>query len=143
MGALALLLASAVCIAAPVRQDPNGSLTVKVGPLTGMVTAYDSVGGRFNLRVGSLRTRDGLSQKIPWFVDSGAKVGDTLVVNGTALSEPRPRTFRQVFRSARVGTRSMFPSVIAPPSAGCWMLTFTSGPMKARLAVVVRPRPVD
>jgi hypothetical protein len=144
MGALALLLTSALCMAAPVQQQSNGSLVVKAGPLTGAVTSYDTVDGRFSLRVGRERTRIGLSQKIPWFPVAGTVVGDTLVVTGRALSLPRPRSFRQTFRAAQElggSQRTMFPSVIAPPSAGCWRLTFTTGPTTASIAVLIRPRP--
>ena len=145
MGALALLLTSAVCMAAPVQQQNNGSLVVKAGPLLGGVTSYDIVRGRFSLRVGPNRTRTGLSQKIPWFPAAGTPVGDTLVVTGRALSLPRPRSFRQTFRAEQeVGgpQRTMFPSVISPPSVGCWSLTFTTGRTTASIAVLVRPRPV-
>jgi hypothetical protein len=138
VGALALLLTSAVCIAGPVQQR-NGSLAVKVGPLVGYLTEYDSVDGRFSLRVGPLRTRNGLSQKIPWFPEPGAKIGSTLVVTGRALSFPTPRSFSQSFRVAL--SPSMFPTIISPPSAGCWRLTFTTGPTSASIAVLVRPRP--
>jgi hypothetical protein len=141
MGALALLLSSAVCMAAPVHQEINGSLTVKVGPLVGGVTTYDRVNGRFSLRVGSLRTLGGLSQKIPWFPEPGAKIGDTLVVTGKALSLPRPRSFTQTFRVAL--SPRMFPTIIAPPSAGCWMFTFTTGSTTASIGVLVRPRPTS
>jgi hypothetical protein len=140
MGALALLLSSAVCMAAPV-QDRSGGLIVKVGPLVGTVTPYDRVNGRFSLRVGPLRTRNGLSQKIPWFPDPGAEIGSTLVVTGRALSAPTNRTFTQTFRVAL--SPSMFPTIIAPPSTGCWMFTFTTGPTTASIAVLVRPRPTS
>ena len=130
-------------MAAPVHEDANGALTVAVGPLVGSVTAYDQVDGRFSLRVGALRTRSGLSQKIPWFPAAGTHVGSTLVVRGRALSAPRSRTFTQTFRGAFVGTRTMFPTIIAPPSTGCWMLTLTTGRMSASIAVLVRPRPTS
>jgi hypothetical protein len=120
-------------------QDRSGGLVVKVGPLTGTVTPYDRVNGRFSLRVGPMRTRGGLSQKIPWFPEPGAKIGDTLVVTGTALSLPRPRSFTQTFRVAL--SPRMFPTIISPPSAGCWQFTFTTGPTTASIAVLVRPRP--
>ena len=144
MGALALLLTSAVCLAAPVQQRSDGSLVVRAGPLAGIVTSYDVIRGRFSLRVGSNRTRDGLSQKIPWFPAAGTRLGDSLIVTGKALSLPRPRSFRQTFRAAQgVGgpQRTMFPSIIAPPSAGCWSLTFTTGPTTASIVVLVRARP--
>jgi hypothetical protein len=144
MGALALLLTSAVCMAAPVQQQSNGSLVVKAGPLLGGVTSYDIVRGRFSLRVGPNRTRTGLSQKIPWFPTAGTPIGDTLVITGKALSLPRPRSFRQTFRAAQGvggGQRMMFPSIISPPSAGCWSLTFTTGPTTASIVVFVRARP--
>jgi hypothetical protein len=125
-------------MAAPVHQH-NGGFAVKAGPLVGTVTEYDRVNGRFSLRVGPMRTRNGLSQKIPWFPEPGAKIGSTLVVTGRALSLPKPRTFTQTFPVAL--SPSMFPTIIAPPSAGCWMFTFTTGPTTASIAVLVRPRP--
>jgi hypothetical protein len=36
----------------------------------------------------------------------------------------------------------MFPTTIAPPSPGCWLFTFRTGPTKASIAVLVRPRPL-
>ena len=112
------------------------------GPFSGGVTAYDVVRGRFALRVGAYRTTGGLSQKIPWFPDRGTRVGSTLVVSGRTLSLPR-RSFRQTFQGAIVSGRTMFPTIVAPPSTGCWLLTFTSGPTVASIAVAVRPRPRD
>ena len=144
MGALALLLTSAICVAAPVQQQRSGGLVVRAGPLVGAVTSYDVVQGRFNLRVGPNRTREGLSQKIPWFPAAGTPVGDTLVVTGRALSLPRPRSFRQTFRAAQGvggGQQTMFPTIISPPSVGCWSLTFTTGATTTSLVVLVRPRP--
>jgi hypothetical protein len=144
MGALALLLTSAVCMAAPVQRQTDGRLVVEAGPLVGNVTEYDNVRGRFSLRVGSNRTATGLSQKIPWFPVARTRLGDTLVVTGIALSLPRPRSFRQVFHAAQGvggGQRTMFPSIISPPSVGCWRFTLTTGPTTASIAVLVRPRP--
>src|SRR3954454_23680188 len=80
-----------VCAAAPVTADANGTLWVSAGPFRGGVTRYDVVGGGFALRVGELRTA-GLSQKIPWFIESGTAVGATLVITGRTLSIPK-RTF--------------------------------------------------
>jgi hypothetical protein len=142
VGPLALLLASAVCMGAPVRESSNGSLSVQAGPFVGGVTAYERVAGRFALRVGPNRAK-GLFQKIPWFPAPGTAIGGSLVVTGKALSLPH-RSFTQTFTAAQeVGgqQRTMFPSILAPPSAGCWLLTFTSGPTAASIAVRVRPRP--
>ncbi|MFL5964262.1 MAG: hypothetical protein ACJ757_15370 [Gaiellaceae bacterium] len=132
-------------MAAPVQQQSNGGLVVKAGPLVGGVTSYDRVAGRFSLRVGPNRTRNGLSQKIPWFPEPGTPIGDTLVVSGRALSLPRTRSFTQTFPAAQEvgGGRKMFPTTIAPPSAGCWLFTFTTGPTTASIAVLVRPRPTS
>jgi hypothetical protein len=144
MGALALLLTSAVCVAGPVTQETNGGYFVKVGPLTGSITPYDVVDSRFSLRVGRNRTSSGLSQKIPWFAAPGAAVGPELTLTGKALSLPRSRTFTQTFFAAQElggAQRTMFPSTIVPPSAGCWVFTFKTGQLKARIAVLVRPRP--
>ena len=142
MSALALLLTAAAFMGAPVRADSNGGLWVHARPFAGGVTAYDVVRGRFALRVGAYRTTGGLSQKIPWFPDSGTRVGSTLVVSGRTLSLPR-RSFRQTFQGSIVSGRTMFPTIVAPPATGCWLLTFTSGPTVASIAVTVRPRPRD
>ena len=142
MGALALLIASAVCMAAPVqRHAQSGSPRIVVGPLTGYLTEYDVVGGRFALRAGGMRTAT-LSQKIPWFVAPGASVGNVLVVSGRTLSLPL-RAFRQTFTGAYpVGdpTHLMFPTNISPPAAGCWLLTVATGTVSASIPVRVRPR---
>jgi len=139
MSALALLLTAAACMGAPVRSGTGGP-QVHAGPFVGYVTAYDVVGGRFALRVGPYRTTGGLTQKIPWFPKAGTPLGPALVVSGRTLSLPH-RSFRQTFQGAIVSGRTMFPSIIAPPATGCWLLTFTSGPTTASLAVTVRPRP--
>lgn len=34
-----------------------------------------------------------------------------------------------------------FPAILAPPLAGCWTLTLTTGRLKARLTVLVREHP--
>ena len=141
MSALALLLAAAACMGAPVRSNAGGP-RVQAGPFVGVVTAYDVVRGRFALRVGPYRTKGGLTQKIPWFTKAGTPLGPTLVVSGRTLSRPA-RSFRQTFNAAIVGGRTMFPTIIAPPGTGCWLLTFTSGPTTASIPVTVRPRPSD
>ncbi|HET7449118.1 MAG TPA: hypothetical protein VFJ78_00845 [Gaiellaceae bacterium] len=141
MSALALLLTAAACMGAPIRSEAGG-LRVHAGPYVGVVTAYDVVRGRFALRVGPDRTASGLSQKIPWFPEAGTPLGPTLVVSGRTLSRPA-HSFRQTFQAAVVSGRTMFPTIIAPPSTGCWLLTFTSGPTTASIPVTVRPRPSD
>jgi hypothetical protein len=108
---------------------------VKVGPFTGHIAPqYDVVGGRFRLHVGSFRDKAiGLSQKIPWYARPGSAVGRSLVITGTRLT-PRPvRSFKQEFRAAG----RVFPTIISPPSAGCWRLVFTSGSVTSTLKVLV------
>jgi hypothetical protein len=128
---------SVSCAATPVD---GGS--VRSGPLTGLILRrYDVIDGRFRLHVGYYRDRSaGLSQKIPWFVRFGASAGRSLRLKGTRLG-PRRRTFSQVFRRADGGDadgRSIFPSIIRPPTTGCWRLEFTTGKTTARLTALVR-----
>jgi hypothetical protein len=130
------LVGSVTCAATPVDGD-----SVRAGPLKGLIAPqYDVIDGRFRLHVGSYRDRTaGLSQKIPWFMRRGASGGRTLRLTGTRLG-PRRRTFSQVFRRAGGGganRRAVYPSIIAPPAAGCWRLKFTSGKVTTRLTVLV------
>lgn len=115
---------------------------VHAGPLTGLVyPEYDIVEGRFRLHVGGYRDRaTGLSQKIPWLLPRSYRVGSSLVVQGRRLAPPG-RTFTQKLPEA-VSSDSpdqhVFPSIIRPPSAGCWHLTFRTGHVTGSLVVLVR-----
>jgi hypothetical protein len=124
--------------------QPVSGVVVKVGPFRGMLARrYDVVDGRFRLHVGDVRDKaTGLSQKIPWFVATRAGTGRSLLVTGTRLM-PSRRTFRQRFgRAGYPGQeqerRYVYPSIIAPPAAGCWRLRFQSGKVDARVVVLVR-----
>jgi hypothetical protein len=140
VGVFALVAASLACAATPVQSTADGSGVVRVGPLVGGIQRYDTWRGRFSLRVGKLRANH-QSQKIAWWPDAGAAIGDSLIVVGERLSLPK-RTFTQVFPAAQESgsTRMMFPSEINPPSTGCWRLTFTTGPTTALLYAWVRPK---
>ena len=125
----------AACAASLVRGD-----VVRAGPFTGPISReHDVVDGRFRLRVGRYRDREaGLTQKIPWFVRPGARVGGSLLIVGERLS-PSPRTFRQrLDRTEDSAGQRVFPSIIAPPAEGCWRLRFRSGRSTGRLTVLVR-----
>jgi hypothetical protein len=129
-------LAAMACRATPV----HGNL-VKAGPFTGhMVPEHDVVGGRFSLRVGGYRTET-LTSKIPWYVPFRYKVGDSVVITGRRL-HPSARSFRQEeARALTAGNQGwVFPSIIDPPSTGCWRLTFRSGNASGTLTVFVRSR---
>lgn len=132
-------LAAATCLATPVHGE-----RVHAGPFVGYLTpGYDVVGGRFRLHVGQYRIPGSLSQKIPWFVPHRYRVGDTLVVTGRRLG-PSPGAFMQTFRGAlslSTPVRHVFPSIIAPPSAGCWRLTFRSGRLVGSLTALVSNSP--
>jgi hypothetical protein len=126
--------ASRACSATRVQ----GSV-VRAGPFIGRIApAYDVLDGRFRLRVGEYRDRaTGLSQKIPWFVQRGARVGRSLLIVGERVG-PSPRTFRQRLRRTEDSAgQGVFPSIIAPPAEGCWRLRFTSGKTTAHLTVLV------
>jgi hypothetical protein len=133
------VLASATCLATPVHGD-----VVRAGPFIGGITpGYDAVDGRLRLHVGPYRVPGGLSQKIPWFVPHRYRVGDYLVVTGRRLA-PFPRTFAQRFAQAFSSStpgQYVFPSIISPPSAGCWRLTFRSGRVTGYLTALVSNKP--
>jgi hypothetical protein len=132
------LLAAVACMATPVRPDRS----IHVGPYTGYATAYDVVRGRFALRVGSYRTRNGLSQKIPWYVKTQQAVGPTIVFTGIRLRPAPARTFRQEFPTGGLfPLGQMYPSVLSPPATGCWRITVSTGAVSARLFALVRKRP--
>jgi hypothetical protein len=114
---------------------------VRAGPFLGLIAQdYDVVDGRFSLHVGPERdpTR-GLSQKIPWFASTRSPVKPSVVVSGKRLDGPGVR-WRQVLHQAWASDEAMwvYPSVLSPPSVGCWRLTFTSGKVRARLTALVR-----
>jgi hypothetical protein len=153
-GAFPIVLTSLVltCVGAAADKDaqrqpaancPASSVhgnVVRAGPFTGFVVPpHDVVGGRFSLRVGGMRTEN-MSSKIPWFVPFTYKVGDSVLISGLRL-HPSVRTFRQTEAIAwAVGNERgwVFPSIIDPPSVGCWRLTFRSGDAAGSLTVRVR-----
>ncbi len=141
MSALALLV-TATCLATPVSVNRS---RVQAGPFTGVLAAgYDDVGGRFSLRVGGMRTAT-MSSKILWTLPGTHDLpNDTaLVVRGRRLSTPT-RRFSQVFpggrNAAQPDTVFYFPSIIKPPTVGCWRLTFTAGTVRGSLTMLARPR---
>jgi hypothetical protein len=63
-----------------------------------------------------------------------------LTITGERLD--RPGRFVQVERPARAGGRTVFPSIVNVPEAGCWRLTLRNGRGRtARLAIVAIDRP--
>jgi hypothetical protein len=131
------LVASVACLATPV-QNLSASTVVRSGPITGyIVPGYDVVRGRFSLHVGPWRVKDSLTQKIPWWVRDGAGAGPSIVMTGTRLSPLPVKTFEQTFVGA-ISPQGVYPSIISPPSAGCWRLTMRTGRVTASFVVLVR-----
>ena len=136
LGALGVLAASA-CLAAPVHAGK-----VHAGPFTAAVQPrYDVVGGRFRLHVGPYRdVRRRIIQQLDWSVPRRFRVGPRLSATAVRLS-PAPRTvFAQWFPASATALLKghVFPSVLQPPSAGCWRLTLQTDAAKASLTVLVR-----
>ena len=130
----------AECGAARVERDGRDTV-VRAGPFTGvLMREYDVVDGRFSLHVGGYRIGNGLSSKIAWELPPRTPVAESLVVTGRRITRPS-RTFRQEFALASADgiDYPFFPSIISPPTAGCWRLTFTSGKTRGALTVLVRP----
>jgi hypothetical protein len=129
------------CRATRVETTRADRTVVRAGPFEGTILPdYDVVGGLFSLRVGEYRTPDrSLSQKIGWVVSSQRVTGESLTVTGRRLTQP-VRTFRQEFaRAYGPGiAKPFFATVITPPRAGCWRLTFRSGAVAGALTVLVR-----
>ena len=123
------------CLAKTVDGDK-----VRAGPFTGFIAPqYDVVDGRFRLHVGGFRDRaTGLSQKIPWYLPHSYRVGTFLFVHGQRLSPPGA-AFTQ--RLAEGGSpdpaQHVFPSILRPPSAGCWRLSFRTRYVRGYLVVRV------
>jgi len=121
--------------------DSGEHALVRAGPFEGTIFPdYDVADGLFSLHVGGYRTRDrSFSQKIGWVVTSPHATGDSLIVTGRRLTPPL-RTFTQEFERAFVPglPKPFFASGIAPPTAGCWRLTFRSGNVTGALSVRVR-----
>ncbi len=111
------------------------------GPFVGVLSrGFDDVGGRFSLRVGGMRTET-LSSKIAWLLPQRyATHGRDLVVTGRRLDGAR--AFVQRFSEAGVSgeSRHVYPSIIDPPTVGCWRLTFGVGTVKGALTMLARPR---
>jgi hypothetical protein len=135
-GPAAVALTSAACLATPV----HGSI-VKAPPFTGRIAPqHDVVDGRFALHVGPLRDpATELSQKILWVLPGkyrknvGPQLAFTWRLEGIVRSRAR------TYGTSRAGDSNYyFPSVLAPPLAGCWTLTLTTGRVRARLTVFVR-----
>jgi hypothetical protein len=125
---------SATCPASPV--DGN---YVHAGVIKGGIDVLtDVVDGHFRLRVGSYRdAARGLNQKILWSVPVSRRAGARLVVRGRTINGAK-RTFVQKFWEAGTDdpANHYYPSIVSPPSAGCWRLTLTTGKLKN--AVVAR-----
>ncbi len=133
------LIASVACLATPI-QTVDGQQVARSGAITGYITpAYDIGNGRFALHVGGWRVRNKLTQKIPWYIRPHADSDGLLLLTATRLS-PRPKkTFRQKFTST--GTYPLgivYPSIISPPSVGCWRLSMRSGAVRGSFVVLVR-----
>ncbi len=126
------------CLATTVS---GGGTYVRSGPATGyLAPPYDVVRGRFSLHVGPWRVKNRLSQKIPWYVRENANAGPSITMTGVRLTPLPARTFRQVFPSGGSGYPQgvVYPSIISPPTSGCWRLTMRSGRVNARFVVLVR-----
>jgi hypothetical protein len=140
LGPLAML-ATGLCLATPVSPQRN---EVRAGPFVGYLAAgYDDVGGRFSLRVGGMRT-DSMSSKIFWRLphDYDVPYGSPLVVAGRKFGFPA-RRFTQTFPGGRGKLQPDmdygFPSIIKPPTVGCWRLTFAAGRVRGSLTMLARP----
>jgi hypothetical protein len=136
-GSLAAALASTACLATPV----HGS-TVNASPFTGRIyPEYDVVDGRFALHVGPFRDVDAkTSQKILWVLPPRfrSKVGAQLAFTGRLNGAVQYR-YRAAGTTSGNDSNFYFPSNLAPPNAGCWTMTLTTGRLKAQLVVWVRP----
>jgi hypothetical protein len=139
-GTLAAALTSTACLATPV----HGS-TVNASPFTGRIyPAYDVVDGRFALHVGPLRDETTqTSQKILWVLAPKYRkqVGSRLVFTGRLDGVIRYRYTASGTTAYNnpSDTNYYFPTNLAPPTAGCWTFTLTTGRLKARLVAWVRP----
>src|SRR5262249_5697362 len=121
--------------AATPTRDVAGTVSVRVGGLVGYLDAsHDVVRGRLALHVGRWRVRGPEAQKIPWVVAATTRAPPpVLTVTGVRLGSSAAR-FTQSFGSAA----GVYPSIIAPPSAGCWRLTLTAGHLGGTLTALVR-----
>ena len=114
---------------------------VNAGPFQGLVPPeYDVVDGRFSLRVGGMRTAT-MSSKIPWFVSTKYTVEHQLRIVGRGVHATARRFAYTAQRAGGgPGRGGVFPTIISPPAAGCWHLTFRSGETVGELTVLVRAR---
>jgi hypothetical protein len=122
------------CAATPTR-DVAGTVIVHVGGLVGYLDgSHDVVGGRLALHVGRWRVRGEETQKIPWFVTATTHAQPPVLTVTGVRSSPSAARFTQSFGAAA----GVYPSIIAPPSAGCWRLTLAAGDLGGTVTALVR-----
>jgi hypothetical protein len=77
---------------------------------------------------------NGPADKILWLIEN-PQAANQLEVKGAMLSNPQ-EAFDEVFPAA-ASPADNYPSIINAPTAGCWQLTLTSGPVTGTLIVWV------
>jgi hypothetical protein len=131
------LLAAAICLGAPVQVTPSsipgapGTPWIRSGSVYGYLFYY---GGAFPLDAQPPRAEvfasgvapNGTNMKILWYVPQGSLYA---VVRGFRLDAAGSFTQR-----LRVAQNGFYPSIMGPPSPGCWRVTVRSGKRRRRFA---------
>jgi hypothetical protein len=146
--------AELACPAARVHTEPNerlgdlnGGPWIVASPRSAGIFAYlwggeQQVDGRAAVYAGGVNPTTGTSEKVMWIVDR-LRLG-VLRIAGRRVRVTRTgrvRTARGSFRLELYEAYSeqtpghLFPSIIAPPRAGCWRLTLRTPGSSARLII--------
>lgn len=143
------------CPAALVHRDSNDPLSrrwIVPSPASAGITGGvpNEVDGRVAIYAGGVNPVTGTNEKILWTIDPAKHVGSSLQIVGQRVRVTAIGRLRAVSGSFRLklyeavseqATGHLFPSIIAPPRAGCWRLTFRTGPTSARLIIRALPVP--
>src|SRR4051794_3766785 len=152
--ALAVSGAAAGCTAPRVHTDANrllpygfkhGSRWIAPDPqrLLAVMWAGRAVGGRFSVYAHGFNPVTGINEKIMWVVPkrkvhlSGSTLrlewrrdGRNFVQRQSGVSGSRHQRFPRIY-----------PSILAPPSPGCWKLRVKIGRIKETMFVLAQPQP--
>lgn len=145
------------CAAAPVHHEANASLgsfsggrwvetTPRSAGLIGYLWGGREVEGRFAVYATGVNPKTHHNEKVMWLAPSDepetAKLLARLQITGRRLGVAHKQTFTHRFGgsySADMPGEQLFPSILRPPTAGCWKLTLQTGSLTS--SIVVRALP--
>jgi hypothetical protein len=107
-----------------------------------------AVGGRFSVYAGGVNKATGINEKIMWIVPGRAADDSDLTLRLVWRRGGRdyPQRYGGGATDGRQGRRPegasrSYPSILRPPSPGCWKLRVVTGRIKVSMLVIVTPPP--